>query len=172
MLTSLIISFLVIIDILNGQVTYKEITVDLRGDIEYYLTKYPYNGDFTVGNMVRYGFHSCVTGCDGCFNVNNPSSAGLLPSFTNLNKLFTDSNLPSNITWSTKIANLADFWAISSTVANFIALPQGSDAPDFKFWTGRKACDTSPNQTIVADFPDPEKGSQSNFIQNSHIIYM
>ena len=145
--------------VINATVTYNEITVDLKGDISYYLNKI--GGDFTVGNMVRYGFHSCVTGCNGCFNVNNPSSAGLEPSFNSLISLYTDSSLPSNITWSNKIDNFADFWTISTTVANMIAIPSGSPVPNFKFYVGRKACPTSPNQTeseLNATFPDPEQG--------------
>ena len=144
---------------INATVTYDEITVDLKGDIQYYLQKI--GGDFTVGNLVRYGFHSCVTGCDGCFNVNNPSSAGLQPSFNALISLYTDPSLPSNITWSNKIANLADFWAISSTLANIIALPVGIKSPDFEFWVGRKSCPTSPNQTLNATFPNPEQGLEA-----------
>ena len=56
-------------------------------------------GDFTPGNLVRFGFHSCVTGCDGCLNLQNPASAGLEPSWNALLSLYTDTTLPSNITW-------------------------------------------------------------------------
>ena len=81
----------------DATVTYQEITVDLKTDIEYYFTQL--GGNFTPGNLVRYGFHSCVTGCDGCLNLQNPSSAGLEPSWNALLKLYTDTALPSNITW-------------------------------------------------------------------------
>eukprot|EP01084_Bolivina_argentea_P150123 262166_1 len=103
-----LLSFLSVCSVLQATVTYKEITVDLKGDIEYYLKEI--GGDFTPGNLVRFGFHSCVTGCDGCINLNNPPSAGLGPSFDAVNKLYIDTTLPSNITWSTKIDNLSDFW--------------------------------------------------------------
>eukprot|EP01084_Bolivina_argentea_P013545 25431_1 len=148
-----LLSFLVLLKVFYADITYHEITVDLRKDIEYYLQTI--GGDFTVGNLVRYGFHTCVTGCDGCLNLNNPNNAGLDPSFDALLRLYSDPHPPSNITWSTKINNLSDFWAICSTLGNFIAIDANSYVPRFKFWIGRKACPTSPNQTLIAEFPSP-----------------
>eukprot|EP01084_Bolivina_argentea_P283588 485736_1 len=136
--------------------TYKEITVDLKGDLEYYLNSI---GDpFTVGNLVRWGFHTCVTGCDGCINLENPANAGLTPTYNATIGLYNDPSPPSGIQWKKKINNYADFWSITATVGNMIAIPNGSYVPQFQFWTGRKACSTSPNQTLLAPFPDATKG--------------
>eukprot|EP00483_Globobulimina_turgida_P009870 UN09889 len=141
---------------LAPKLTYQEITVDLKGDLEYYLKEI---GDpFTVGNLVRWGFHTCVTGCDGCINLKNPANAGLAPSYNATIELYNDPSPPSKIVWKNRIGNYADFWAICATVGNFIAIPSGSYVPEFKFWTGRKACATSPDQTLVAAFPDATKG--------------
>eukprot|EP01084_Bolivina_argentea_P046852 86310_1 len=155
--------FILHFSLFNATITYDEITKDLKNDIIYYLENI--GGDFTVGNLVRYGFHTCVTGCNGCINLHNPNNAGLQPAYNATIGLYSDKSLPSGIIWSTKVENLADFWTLCTTVGNFIAIPDGQFVPDFRFWTGRKACSTSPNQTLMAPFPDPIKGlsAQSEF---------
>ena len=60
--------------------------------------------------MSYLAFHDCVSGCDGCINLNNPDNFGLEAATVPINKLYDDNNYASILT-------RADYWAMAGYVA-------------------------------------------------------
>ena len=56
-------------------------------------------------------FHSCVGGCHGCLNANQPDNNGLLDIYAALNKLYDELGLAD------KYISRADFYALAGIVA-------------------------------------------------------
>ena len=106
-------------------------------------------------------FHDCVTGCDGCIDLDNSENNGLAGIFQEVNTLYDDE-------FATSGMSRADFYSLAAVVAVRRASDEqecpGMDPnctipmPDMTILYGRKDCATSPNSTRDFGFPDAHKG--------------
>ena len=119
-----------------------------------------------TAKLIRLVFHDCVTGCDGCLDLNNPDNNGLSGIYQEVNTLY---NSQFNNTGMSR----ADFIALQAIVAARVAadkqtceqlqLPPNcasSDKPRPELFIryGRRDCATSPNSNNDFGFPNPHRG--------------
>ena len=62
-------------------------------------------------NCLPSGFHSCVGGCNGCFNVNESGNKGMKDIFDKLEQIYGQLELQRSG------VSRADFWALAGIVA-------------------------------------------------------
>ena len=67
------------------------------------------------------GFHSCVGGCHGCLNLNQPDNNGLQKIYEALNYLYDEQGLADNY------ISRADFFALAAVVAVEIGVTHHSE---------------------------------------------
>ena len=65
--------------------------------------------------MLRLTFHSCVGGCDGCLNVNDPDNAGLENLVADLEEVYQSEGLADIISRADLWA-LLGIWAVEETI--------------------------------------------------------
>ena len=104
-------------------------------------------------------FYDCVTDCDGCLELGNPSNNGLSGIYDEVNALYDREFANSGM-------SLADFIALQAVVAVRVAadeqscmqlqLPPGCVKPEPQLFIryGRIDCATSPNSNSDTGFPD------------------
>ena len=112
-----------------------------------------------IAKVVRFIFHDCATGCNGCVDVNNVENRGLESTFTALNNIYDDG-------FSNTSMSRADFYAIAGIVGmragaqnqdcSNIGLPENCTLPipNVVIRYGRKDCSTSPNSDNDFGFPN------------------
>ena len=62
-------------------------------------------------SLFYLGFHSCVGGCHGCLNLDQPDNNGLQKIYEALNNLYDEQGLADNY------ISRADFYALAAVVA-------------------------------------------------------
>lgn len=112
------------------------------------------DGDISrIPTAVRFGFHSCVGGCNGCINLKENDNMGFDEFSTGLEETYQKLNLQKFQ------VSRADFWALVATVATESAINKHGGppikVPCFKYHWGRQDCPTSPNLTEFNEFPGP-----------------
>jgi len=114
-----------------------------------------------IPTAVRFGFHSCVGGCNGCINLNEVDNTGFDEFSVGLEKIYKKLGLEK-----LQISR-ADFWALTAIVAteNAINKHGGSPVkvPCFKYYWGREDCETSPDLRDINEFPAPSMNSEQMF---------
>ena len=118
-----------------------------------------------IAKLVRFIFHDCVTGCNGCVDLNNVENRGLESTFTALNNIYDNETSG----FSSTNMSRADFYAIAGIVGmragaqnqqcSDIGLPENCTLPipEVVIRYGRKDCSTSPNSNNDFGFPDPHR---------------
>ena len=117
-----------------------------------------------TAKLIRLVFHDCVTGCDGCLDLNNTDNNGLGPIYQEVNMLYDNQ-------FNNTGMSRADFIALQAVVAARVAADKqdctqlspncdNSDKPRPELFIryGRKDCATSPNSNNDFGFPDPHRG--------------
>jgi len=114
--------------------------------------------------IVRLSFHDCVSGCDGCINLDNAANNGLSPAIDAMEEILTE------ITEAGISVSRADLWAIGGRAAAEFGMenmPGNSGwvkgvnsmndfvTPFATFKYGRMDCETAPYTTEEYAFPEP-----------------
>ena len=114
--------------------------------------------------MKYIGFHDCVSGCDGCINLDNAANNGLSDAIDFVEELYTE------ITDAGISVSRADLWAIGGRAAAEFGMenmPGNSGwvkgvnsmndfvTPFATFKYGRVDCETAPYTTEEYAFPEP-----------------
>jgi len=103
--------------------------------------------------LVRFGFHSCVGGCKGCINIDDPDNAGLQDVFDPLEEVYKNGKYGISRAdfWAA-----AAMWAIEETVDINNQDSQGEDRvpdPNFEYTVGREDCPTTPSKDELHIMP-------------------
>ena len=120
----------------------------------------------TLTNQVfqLVGFHDCVSGCDGCINLDNSANNGLSTAIDAMEDVYTE------ITEAGISVSRADLWAIAGRAGAEFGMenmPGNSGwvrgvnsmndfvTPFATFKYGRVDCETAPYTTEEFEFPEP-----------------
>jgi len=119
--------------------------------------------------IVRLSFHDCVSGCDGCINLDNAANNGLSDAIDFVEELYTE------ITDAGISVSRADLWAIGGRAAAEFGMenmPGNSGwvkgvssmndfvTPFATFKYGRVDCETAPYTTEEYAFPEPHMNNE------------
>lgn len=127
------------------------------------MSRFAFHIPQPTAKLIRLFFHDCVTGCDGCIDLNNIENNGLAGIFQEVNALYDDE-------FATSGMSRGDFYALASVVA----VREGSaqqvcpqmdpnctiPVPEMSILYGRKDCATSPNSNRDFGFPDGHRDLQ------------
>ena len=110
------------------------------------------------------GFHDCVSGCDGCINLDNSANNGLSTAIDAMEEVYTE------ITEAGISVSRADLWAIAGRAgaeygmenmygnsgwSKGVTSTDDFVTPFATFKYGRVDCETAPYTTDEYEFPEP-----------------
>jgi len=143
------------IEMSNYKVTpglYEMMKSDLTKLMQQFNTTDPkQNNEFkyvVMPTVVRFGFHSCVGGCDGCINLNDPNNYGLQRAISPLETTYA--YYKNNVT-------RADFWSFAMIAASeFACKTKGGSmyTPKVVPEYGRVDCPTAPQTCKLYEYPN------------------
>ena len=110
-----------------------------------------------AAKLIRLLFHDCVTGCDGCLDLDNIENNGLAEISQEMNDIYDNE-------FATSGMSRGDFYALAAVVAVRLGSAQQVcpqmdpnctlPVPDMSILYGRKDCATSPDSNGDFGFPD------------------
>jgi len=142
-------------DLLRVPVTASPVSPLSASVVEEVLQKVTSVVDPVKPAMLRLTFHSCVGGCDGCLNVNDPNNAVLGDLVAALEEKYQSEGLADIISRADLWA-LLGIWAVEQTIAKNNEECQDCGtvpALQTEFQWGRVDCQTAPYTDALLNFP-------------------